>query len=178
MTFFLTPSRCSWCFPDEFNVAVDAWNGGAVDNFNMASNNDWTYSLSSVCASLDNVGLPQSDAAEDLRAEVDERGTFGEYPRVTYFEDAPDTVLPTRGCTFNFAIFYQNSRVCHFLVSVGCHGDMPWNGIVTCLLFTLTGVQVGNVSTQAITTQTQSFSEICSRSSSSNTNRAIQQDLR
>eukprot|EP00892_Ulva_mutabilis_P004728 jgi/Ulvmu1/2627/UM014_0079.1 len=130
---------------DEFNVAVDAWNGGAVDNFNAASANDWTYSLADTCgnASLNEAQLPQSEAAEDLLFEEDERGEFGSYPRVSYYEDAPDPVTPESGCTFNFQFAYQ-------------------------------GTSIGNVSVPAVTSVTQGFSEICTQSStsSSNTNQA------
>lgn len=122
---------------DEFKVAVDAWNGGAVDNFNAASNNDWTYSLSSTCnAALNNVALPRSESQEDLMFELDERDTFGAYPRVTFYEDAPNTVQPSQNCNFNFAIFFQNTRV-------------------------------GNVSVPAITSTVERFDDICIRSSSS-----------
>lgn len=137
---------------DEFKVAVDAWNGGAVDNFNMATNSDWTYSLSSTCsAALNGVALMKSEAQEDLKFEVDERGTFGSYPRVTFYEDSPNTVLPSSNCNFNFAISFQNT-------------------------------QVGTVSVPAITRETQRFSDICTQSSSSsssaqNTQR-IQEDVR
>lgn len=102
---------------DEFNVAVDAWNGGAVDGFNMASNNDWTYTLSNQCGGggLNAVPLLQSEAPEDLLLEADERGTFGSYARVSYYEDTPNAVQASTSCNFEFAIFYQNNRVRHSL---------------------------------------------------------------
>lgn len=115
------------CSPDEFKVAVDAWNGGAVDNFNAASNNDWTYSLSSTCnAALNNVALPRSESQEDLMFELDERDTFGAYPRVTFYEDAPNTVQPSQNCNLNFAIFFQNTRVWPHRTPIFPHLRSAW----------------------------------------------------
>lgn len=97
---------------DEFNLAVAAWDGGNVESFSLASNNNWTYSLYDTCGGgLNGTQLSQSEASEDLKREVDERGTFGSYPRVSYYEDAPNTVQARLGCQFQFGIFSQNYTV-------------------------------------------------------------------
>lgn len=166
---------------DEFKVAVDAWNGGAVDDFNALTSDDWTYSLSSTCSVLDDVPLLKSQVPEDLMSELDERGTFGAYPRVTFYEDSPTAVMPTTGCNFNFTVFFQSTMVpcpaCLRLVAK-LHPQAPMQHPHACL-------QVGTVTTPAITVDVQRFSEICTSSasssstSSSNQNRArTQEDLR
>lgn len=106
------PSRTN---TDQFNTAVDAWNGGAVDNFSLASGNDWTYSLSNTCGNGSNaIPLSQNSMLEDLKSESREGGTFSSYPRLTYFESAtPDVQINTGSCALTYEFFHQNASVMH-----------------------------------------------------------------
>lgn len=100
---------------DEFNLAVNAWNGGAVDNFSASSNANWTYSFTNACdgGGLNGVQLPRSEVAENLLSEDTEREQFGSYPRVTYHKDTPNTVQARAGCNFNFAVLHNGDTVRH-----------------------------------------------------------------
>lgn len=104
---------------DEFDMAVDAWNGGGVDNFSMASDNAWTYLLSSSCGpGSDVMALPKNDLFEDLKAESRGGGTFSTYPRWSYFRRATPTVEMNNGCILDYEFLYLNSTVLIHLILV------------------------------------------------------------
>lgn len=92
---------------DEFNLAVEAWQDGAVDGWSDLQDGDWGYTLASSCfPTTGRVDLIRFSAAEDLGAEASEADTFASYERLQFADTNPSVVggESGRGCLMDFSI--------------------------------------------------------------------------
>ena len=97
---------------EEFNAAVDAWQGGPMGDFSDSSG--WTYQIWNECSQPPLVlqELSQSDAAETLGAESGESNVFGAYDRVKFTDDHPEisVTVSSSDATCNIAVSIRNSE--------------------------------------------------------------------
>ena len=98
---------------DEFNAAVDIWQGGPMGEFSDSSG--WTYQISNDCSqpSLLLQELSPSNSAEHLGAESGESGVFGAYDRVKFTDDNPEisVTVSSTDATCNIAVTIRNSEL-------------------------------------------------------------------
>jgi hypothetical protein len=108
---------------DEFQVATNAWQNGAVDNF--ANSGPWSYTVADSCTAGSLVGprpLAKVTDGEDLGSEAGEKDFTGYTPLRFTDSSAPSlgaaaNANAAQACTLTFDIKYANA-------SVRAHGSM------------------------------------------------------
>ena len=79
-------------------MALELWDGGAIDGWNLLQAGAWTYSLNNTCDTAPALSsLQPSTVTEDLGAESDERGTFLPYKPIVFTDRMPPTANGANG---------------------------------------------------------------------------------
>ena len=79
-------------------MALELWDGGAIDGWNLLQAGDWTYSLDNTCDTASGLAsMRPTIATEDLDAESDEREPFLPYASIIFTDNSPPAANGANG---------------------------------------------------------------------------------